>query len=617
MVQTKSFLSAYPAQPAGLPSLTASAATLPIGSPMDVSVDGPMFGAYQGNREWQAEVYRHLQICSEARQAVILIARGLGRLKVKASTPAAQAALDAIFSGPLTLRDYFERGGAHVTAGGEFYFIGRRATAAERVAYPGLAGKPIWEVRQPTEVSNEGHIVWIQAGLASPVKLDTRTDGHIQRVWQPDFTDQNLPDSPLRALLPVLSEIEAGTNRIWAQMTSRLTGNGILSVPESWETPALPGQPPNPANRKNSIMRNIAAVASMAMQDPRSPAARLPLFVTKPDGSTDNIEWHTFWSELDAATVENRKEAIMRFAIGMDIQAEEILGLGGQAQGQSTGSNRWNVWQIKESTIAEHIEPIGEVLLVPLIRLVRTITGDDEAMLELDSTSLRIKPDRSKEALELYDRGLIDEAAARRENGFEETDAPSPEEAKAYIVRKMILGSGATPEMLAIAAREIGLDVPDPEPTTETPRALPQNQLTQVDDEKAVAMLNSHGENPRNLTASARAINTEFVVSCEATVLRLLERVGSKLIRENSTKTHPVQGVDPTQAHLVLTAAGVDWTSMLAGPNAFGMALLASAAQPGETLDHLTEFAESLVHARKPYTREALIRVLEEAQIHG
>ena len=51
--------------------------------------------------------------------------------------------------------------------------------------------------------------------------------------------------------------------------------------------------------------------------------------VTAPDDAIDKPRLLTFWSELDAATMELRNEAIRRFALGMDLPPEQVLGMSG------------------------------------------------------------------------------------------------------------------------------------------------------------------------------------------------------------------------------------------------------------------------------------------------
>lgn len=611
----------------GLPSLVASAATMPLGSPADVTFGDPLFSQSASGKDWQHEAYRHYKRVGEARYAVRFISRAAGRVKLSGSTPAAQEALDLLFSGPMSQSDFIESMFLHMFVGGEGYLIGRAPTPTEQRAYPGM-GSVLWEVVGIPEISNTGTSFQINhGGTAAPIML-SKSDAAI-RIWLKDPEAAFEADSPFLSLQTPLREIEKLDNRMDAILSSRMIGNGVLAVPESWELPAAPGESPSPSNRATSFMRMLAAVASKAIADRESPSAKLPIVVTKPDGSTESMEWQTFWSELDEVTMPLREAAVRRVALGVDLPPEQVLGMGGQAQGQHTGTGRQVLWAIEESTITMHIEPILKLIVDALERhFVRPITGDPEAHIEQDTTKLRLRPDRSKESLELYDRGLIGGDTVVKENGFRVEDEPTKDEIKSFILRRIAAGS-ATPDQVAAAAKQLGVDLPG---ATDSggDRPAPQNPATQVQDEKTQAMLDAPSPRPdpvpSPVSASAavahedpdKALSAEFVISCEATVLRTLERVGSKLIRINGDKA-PVTGVAATEAHVTLSPnKHADLDGLFGGPDVFGLTLLGPVSdKPRELLGYLNEFAESLVHSRKAYSRDAMVKALEDGEFRG
>src|SRR5690348_5857657 len=119
-----------------------------------------------------------------------------------------------------------------------------------------------------------------------------------------------------------------------------------------------------------------------------------------------------------------RSDAIRRFALGMDLMPEDVLGSSGLAvtgAGGSAGSvNHWGVWVNEEKTIANHAEPaLDEFVGVLTVSVLRLIVSDTKLVIAYDSKTLRMKQDRSKESMELYDRGLVSGEVVVRENGFD------------------------------------------------------------------------------------------------------------------------------------------------------------------------------------------------------
>ena len=151
------------------------------------------------------------------------------------------------------------------------------------------------------------------------------------RIWLPSPAKQIEADSPFRSLLPILSEIEWLTRHVFAQITSRLAGAGILMMPQSMTFPPPPapdGQEVVTANDAESFMLALADAMLKPIEDPGSPSAMVPIVVTAPDDAIDKARLLTFWSELDAQSLQLRNEAIRRFALGMDLPPEQILGIG-------------------------------------------------------------------------------------------------------------------------------------------------------------------------------------------------------------------------------------------------------------------------------------------------
>lgn len=133
-----------------------------------------------------------------------------------------------------------------------------------------------------------------------------------------------LPDSPARHALRDLWEAQRASDHIEATLGSRLAGNGLLIYPSQAEFPAPPDMPEG----YDAWAWQVMEVAKMATRDPRSPAAKIPLFSTMDKDLIEKIVHLKFDSVLDAQVVQLRSEAIRRAATAMDMPAEVLLGMG-------------------------------------------------------------------------------------------------------------------------------------------------------------------------------------------------------------------------------------------------------------------------------------------------
>jgi hypothetical protein len=75
-----------------------------------------------------------------------------------------------------------------------------------------------------------------------------------------------------------------------------------------------------------------------------------------------------------------------------------------------------------------------------------------------DTSEMRLRPNRSKEAIELNDRGIIKDEVVARENGFTDEDMMTDDDRKLWIRRKIAQGS-PTPEAVYAAVAALGGDL--------------------------------------------------------------------------------------------------------------------------------------------------------------
>jgi hypothetical protein len=116
-------------------------------------------------------------------------------------------------------------------------------------------------------------------------------------------------------------------------------------------------------------------------------------------------------------------------------------------------------WQIEESAVKVYVNPlvalICDALTIGYLRpALKQVSHPRASQLVIwyDTSDLVLRPDRSQESVALHDRGLLSDEATRRENGFDEDDAPSTEELNRWILLQLakdtsVMAPGLVPHM--------------------------------------------------------------------------------------------------------------------------------------------------------------------------
>ncbi|MET9462443.1 hypothetical protein ABZY05_46850 [Streptomyces canus] len=246
-------------------------------------------------------------------------------------------------------------------------------------------------------------------------------------------------------------------------------------------------------------------IAETAIREPESAAATVPIVLEVPADSISDFKLLTFESTFDELALKLREEAIKRFATGLEIPAELLLGMG--------DTNHWGAWMLTSEAIRMGIEPklqtvchaLTQQWLRPLLQ-AENIDDWHRWLVWYDTAGLRVRTNRSETALQAFDRGVISAEALRRETGFEESDAPTPEEQEA---RKPKTPNDQQQDQ--DQGQEEGEDAPRPKPD------LP------VDETQA---------EPDTLPASARpAASAGLLAAADGLIWAALSSAGDKLIR--------------------------------------------------------------------------------------
>lgn len=506
---------------------------------------------------WQIEGWKYYHSIGEYRYACDWVGNQLSKALIfasqvvdgKARRVAEGDAFDVIeqlFGDPDGRAEMFRLVGIHMTVAGECHILGYEDPD------PMGDGGDVWHVIGATQLRQapDGQY-WINGQT-----LDVDPNKVVAfRIWRPDPIDPESAIAPTRALLSILGEIARLTDHVAAQVDSRLAGAGILLMPSEMTFPTPPsadGESARVANNAEDLMRLITEAMGASIDDRSDPSALVPIVITAPAEVIDKIQHLTFWSELDSHAIELRTEAIRRLALGMDMPPEVLQG--------AADANHWSAWQADESAIKAHTEPllklITGVITRQYLRPVLYGMGMDVEEVRTygimcDTSEMRLRPNRSKEALELYNLGALSREALIRETGFEVDDAMSDKERAEWLMQK-VAGGSTTPEIVEAALREMGVtlnvihdtqapetireSVDGPAPTEARPApSLKDHPVQDIPDQKISADRKQARDEGRVPSADI-ARKAALIAASDMLVVRALERAGNKLKNQMTVK---------------------------------------------------------------------------------
>lgn len=634
MVSTPSRLPAKPAMaaevvsgnaPRGIgTSVQAAASIYSNARRMDTRVD-----RNQLSQPWQRECYRHVNICGEARYAVTLFANMAARAEIGISESNALGRKAVwVYDGPEVavlaelcpsvierkqlIRDFM----THWVIAGECYLIARTRQPTD----PDPTNPdPIWEIVSVLDLRKTGSDLdglW-QVRHDNDNFVNLAADDPVIRLWNPDPEKRREAWSPMRSLLPTLKEIEWLTGHIFTQVKSRLMSAGVWFLPENLTfaspDPAMVEGGEETIAQMNEAEQFMISLAQSAMQSLDADEVSFPSVVMSEAAALEYIDQSKlikFWSEIDDKAMTLRSDAVRRFALGWDLPPEQVLGASGLAvtgAGGSAGSvNHWGVWANEEQTISAHIEPaLDKLVHVLTVAVIRLVVLNTTKVVGYDTASLRLRQDRSKESIELYDRGQLKGEVMLRENGFDpEFDQMDDAEWKRWMLTKLASGS-ASPEQMNEALRLLGLVLNVPtESHSEPARGLPgPAQPRNLDD-------HPYEGPPREQHDHSPAPFTAVHASAEALVLRALEKAGNRLLNAGVRGRDRDRTTPPHLAHLS-NAPGPDVNPAMFDFSTLGIVLGDEpAVRQAKIGGALARFCTRLYRDGEPYTRDALIETL-------
>lgn len=331
-----------------------------------------------------------------------------------------------------------------------------------------------WMVRSNEEVRATGGKFQVVGNRIPNVQwVDLGPESLVVRVWRPHPRYYHIADSPARSARPIMRELELVNRYITAQYLSRLAMAGLLILPDEASFPVREEFQDEP----DPLSMEFVEIAAESIREPGHASSIVPLLIRVPAEIADKIQHIDFTLKIDEKVIERRNSAITRLANKLDVPAEMLTGLG--------DLNHWTAWQLDEGALKTHIAPMAELichcLTVGYLQPRLAASGETDVgqwAVWYDMSELAIRPDRSSNAVDAYDRFEIDGEALRRETGFDDDDKPEGDDLKDQVLKSLIRQSrnsqaAAVDELLGEHILEPG---PGPiETQTEgTPIAPPQ-----------------------------------------------------------------------------------------------------------------------------------------------
>lgn len=514
------------------------------------------------SESWQDEAWDFYHGLGEFNYGVEWFSEALSRVRLNAAVvtsggdepmpltegPAAEI-MSQLAGGPAGQSQLLRSLGVQLSVPGDGYIVGRVVSESDVTSGVLLDATPddngwVWTI-QPAETIRRrrrgfGSMFRRSQGDTSPweIQIDDTLwaslpgESLVCRVWERDERMPWRAMSPARAALPIMREIDMYNRYIVATLVSRIALNGIFLIPDEVTFPANPAY----ENATDPFVAELLDIMRSAIKNPGSPASAAPMPLRVPSEYIEKFRHMTFATQLDQKIFDHREQAIRRLATTLNLPAEIVTGMG--------DVNHWSSWQLGEDAIKIHIAPKAEIItraltvgyLYPLLDSIgesRRTSDGDQIIVWYDTSELTQRPDRSSAAIQLRQMKIINDTATRRENGFDESDAPTDAE-----LEKMILTDLAVnPQTAAPALKELtGLDLqvtPPQAPPGGEPMDQPGEPLMDALDEAEdpdIGPPDTQGEPPpppnEGLTSSAR--RDSIIQRTHSLRRRAVTRVGGR-----------------------------------------------------------------------------------------
>ena len=280
---------------------------------------------------------------------------------------------------------------------------------------------------------------------------------YVGRMWRSHARFSEEADSSMKAIGDLCEELLLLNRTFRAVAHSRLNA-GAMYIPEGLAAAAAPvpdypydGEASESITEEEStdaFEEQLIQAMTTPIQDPESASAVVPLIIRGPAELGDKIKLFKFERSFDPALATRSGVVLDRILQGIDVPKDVITGLANVKYA--------NALQIDESLYKAHIEPLMLLIVDSLTTmyfkpslLASGFTEEEISHLVMwyDPSAVATRNDRAADADSGFDKYAISWDVWRKQHGFSESDAPTPDE----VAIRMAIEKGNMPPELTQA----------------------------------------------------------------------------------------------------------------------------------------------------------------------
>lgn len=295
--------------------------------------------------------------------------------------------------------------------------------------------EPSWWIRSvlETKVGDPGQPVDIKGVGKVPFEA-------VSRVWRPHPMRFEQADSGMRPVLGACELVLLIDRHFRAAMRSRLFA-GLLLMPSGLRQ-GEPDKAQKGEAKSDPFVDDFVTALAEGIGEEGAASAVTPNFLWGDPDDLKEVRRVEFAQRIDPDTLALRESSITRIVQGLEYPPEIVTGTG--------DASHWGAWFIGDSFI-DHIRPKGNFLAEAFTQVVlrpgmEAASVDPavaaQVVLAFDYSPLARKPNIVETAQAAHDRYVISDESLRRDLGYDDDDAPSPEEVAERVARRQQVRGG-------------------------------------------------------------------------------------------------------------------------------------------------------------------------------
>lgn len=586
---------------------------------------GPMVVATR--QSWQKEAWAYRDMIGELRIAHRLLSRAVARVRfypaVTRPWPQEPAPLDGDDHGldPQLVADALHN----------FTFIpfdaspdGFTARGVENLLVAGEGwlhrdADNVVHVRSISEVTASADGRVLLNGLPNAAQGSTRTvdpaTEDLMRIWVPHPEWAQLADSPMRSLLDVCEDVVLAGREQRAAARSRVAANGILLMPDSLSMPRVRTADEDfDELDADTFMSDFTAAMLAPISDDGASEAVVPIVIRGDKEDIAAVTHLTLERADSEQLIARQSSAVLRLLKGLDIQPEQVDGIGGM--------NHWGAFAVDARSVRDQVTPTAEVfascLLQAFYRPALLSLGHDRAavgriVIACDVSVLVEDQNRGQDARDAHAALAISDESFREALGFGDDDKPDDPERLYRLaatgrltpdLTAAVLGIGApadrervTVQGQSVPTRELPAAGPGPVGAPRTVPDLARGPIVAAAGVDDVDAWRVDIEMYRRLTDIDTALTDKIAVATDAAVARVLEKAGART--RNAARREPAitASLAGVETHLIPSRLGrVRVESFVSIPELLADAYTRLLGQTGKWLaDSVDQVASTVV----------------------